>query len=194
MREGPLRSPERIPEQLVLHRYGNAVEGGELVRRAVEHAFGARAVVTADVNDQGVVEFAEVFDGLDDSSDLMVGVGEKCSIDVRLFDEELFLLEAERIPLRQFFRPRRQLRVLGHDTQPLLVREDLLTHFVPAVVEQPHVADLLDPLGRRMVRRMSGARYVIDEPRLAGCDLLELLDVLDGFVRHRRLEVPAGIV
>ncbi len=49
----------------------NAIEGGELVRRAVEHAFGARAVVTTDVDDQGVVEFAQVFDGLDDPTDLM---------------------------------------------------------------------------------------------------------------------------
>ena len=37
------------------------------------------------------------------------------------------------------------------------------------------------------------ARNVIDEPRLAGRDLLELLHVLDGLIRHRRLQVPAGI-
>ena len=44
-----------------------------------------------------------------------------------------------------------------------------------------------------MMRRMGGARHVIDEPRLPGRDLLELLHVLDGLIRHRRLEVPAGI-
>src|SRR4029450_12874779 len=38
-----------------------------------------------------------------------------------------------------------------------------------------------------------GAGHVIDEPRLAGSDLLELLDVLDGLIRHRRLQIPAGI-
>ena len=54
---------------------------------------------------------AEVFDGLDDPADLMVGVGEVSPIDIRLLDEELLLLPAERIPLRQFFRPRRQLGV-----------------------------------------------------------------------------------
>ncbi len=186
-------SPERIPEKLVLDRHGNAIEGGELVRRAVEHAFGARAVVAADVDDQGVVEFAEVFDGLDDPTDLMVGVGEVGPIDVRLLDEELLLLPTERIPLRQFLRPRRQLGVRGHDAQALLVGEDGLAHFVPALVEEVHVADLLDPLGRGMMRRMGGARHVIDEPRLAGSDLLELLHVLDGLIGHRRLQVPAGI-
>ena len=56
VREGPVGPPELVPEELVLDRHGNAIEGGELVRRAVEHAFGARAVVAADVDDQGVVE------------------------------------------------------------------------------------------------------------------------------------------
>ena len=89
VREGPVGSPERVPEELVLDRHGNAIEGGELVRRAVEHAFGARAVVAADVDDQGVVELAQVFDGLDDAADLVVGVGEVGPIDVGLLDEEL---------------------------------------------------------------------------------------------------------
>ena len=193
VRERPVRSPERIPEKLVLDRHGNAIEGGELVRRAVEHAFGARAVVAADVDDQGVVEFAEVFDGLDDAADLMVGVGEVGPIDIRLLDEELLLLQTEGIPLRQFLRPRRQLGVFGHDAQALLVGEDGLAQLVPAVVEEVHVADLLDPLRRRMMRRMGAARHVIDEERLVGRDLLELLHVLDGLVGHGRLQVPAGI-
>ena len=101
MREGPFRSPERVPEELVLHRHGNAIEGGELVRRAIEHAFGARAVVAADIDDQGVVEFAQVFDRLDDPADLVVGIGEVGPIDVRLPDEELLLFKAQRVPFRQ---------------------------------------------------------------------------------------------
>ena len=194
MRERSLRSPELVPEKLVLHRHRNAIEGGELVRRAIEHAFGARAVVAADIDDQGVVELAEVLDGLDDAADFMVGVGEIGAINIRLLDEELLLFKTERIPLRQFLRPRRQLGVLGHDAQPLLVGEDLLAHLVPALVEEVHVADLLDPLRRGMMRRMGGARHIIDEPGLARRDLLELLDVPDGLIRHRRLHVPAGIV
>src|ERR1700756_2323677 len=56
-----------------------------------------------------------------------------------------------------------------------------------------HIANLLGPLRRGMMRRMGRSRYVIDEPRLARSDLLELLDVLDGLVGHRRLQVPARI-
>lgn len=40
-RKGIVGSPERIEEHLGVYRHGNAVEGGELVRRTVEHAFGA---------------------------------------------------------------------------------------------------------------------------------------------------------
>ena len=107
--------------------------------------------------------------------------------------KSFFSSRTERIPFRQLLRPRRQLGVLGHDAEPLLVGEDGLAQLVPAVVEQVHVADLLDPLRRRMVRRMGAARHVVDEERLVGRDLLELLHVLDRLVGHRGLQVPAGI-
>ena len=107
VREGLVRPPELVPEELRLDRHRNAVEGGELVRRAVEHAFGARAVVARDVDDQRVVELAHVFDRLDHAADLVVRVGEVRPEDVRLLDEELLLEKSERIPVRQLLRPRR---------------------------------------------------------------------------------------
>jgi len=58
-----------------LDRHVDAIEGGELIRGAVEVAFRARAVVATDVDDQGIVELAEIFDGLDHPSDLIIGVG-----------------------------------------------------------------------------------------------------------------------
>ena len=155
VRERPVRPPEFVPEELVLDRHVNAVEEGEFVRRAVEHSFGARAVVAADVDDQRVVELTHVLDGLDDPADLMVGVGEVRAVDVGLLDEELLLFEAERIPFRQLLRPGGQLGVRRHDAEPLLVGEDGLAHLVPALVEQVHVADLLDPFRRRMMRRVT---------------------------------------
>ena len=136
VRERAIRAPELVPEKLVFDRHCNAIEGSELVRGAVEHAFGARAVVATDVDDQGVVEFAEVFDGLDDAADLIVGVSEVGPIDIRLLDEELLILKTEGVPLGQVFRPWCQLGVLGHDAQALLVGEDGLPHFVPAFIEQ----------------------------------------------------------
>ena len=111
MRERPVRPPELIAQKLVFDRHGDAIEGGELVRRAVEHAFGARAVVAADVDDQGVIELAQVLDGLDDAANLVVGVSEVSPEHVGLLDEELLLVPAQRIPLLQFLRPGRELGV-----------------------------------------------------------------------------------
>ena len=51
--------------------------------------------------------------------------------------------------------------------QPLLVGEDGVAQFVPAIVEQVHGADLVNPLLRRVMGRMNTARDVIDEERLA---------------------------
>ena len=73
----------------------DAIEVSELVRCAVEHSFRAGAVVAADVDDQGVVELAEVFDGLDDPADLVVGVCEVRPVDVSLPGEELLLNKTE---------------------------------------------------------------------------------------------------
>ena len=37
--------PRKVLEKMVLHRHGNTAEDGELVRSAVEHAFGDRTIV-----------------------------------------------------------------------------------------------------------------------------------------------------
>ena len=171
VREGLVRSPELVPEELILHRHGDAIEGGEFVRCPVEHALGARAVVAADVDDQRVVELAHVLDRLNDAADLVVGVREVSAVHVGLFDEELLLLPTQRIPLRQVLRPRRQLGIGGNDAEPLLVGEDRVADFVPTFIEQMLVADFLDPLRRRMMRRMRAAGNVINEERLVGRDL-----------------------
>jgi hypothetical protein len=44
---------------------------------------------------KGVVELAEVFDGLDDPADLVVGVREVRPVDVSLSGEELLLNKTE---------------------------------------------------------------------------------------------------
>ena len=129
-------------------------------------AFGAGAVVAADVDDQRVVEFAHVLDRLDHAADLVVGVGRVGGEDLRLAGEEFLFISGERVPLRQVVRPRRELRVRRDHAEPLLVGEDLLAHLVPAHVEL--ALELLDPLLLRLVRRVGAAGHVIDEERLVG--------------------------
>ena len=165
---GLVRPPDIVKVfELLLDRRIGSVEHGDLVRRAVQRAFGARAVVAADVDDQRIVELPDVLDSLDNPADLVVGVGHVGGENIHLPQEELLLIRRELIPLlQQVLRPGRQLRVLRDDAELLLVLEDLLAQLVPSLVEQVHVADLLDPLRRRVMRRMRAARRVIDEERL----------------------------
>ena len=85
------------------------------------------------------------------------------------------------------------LGVGGNDAQSLLVREDALAHLLPAFVEQMHGADLVHPLLGRVVRRMRGARRVVDEPRPLRVGRRLGVDVLDGVVGHRGDQVPARL-
>ena len=64
---------------------------------------------------------------------------------------------------------------------------------VPAIVEQVHVADLLHPLRRRVVRRMRAARRVVDEEGQVRLDLVQLVQPVDGVVRHGGDQVPARL-
>ena len=113
----------------------------------------------------------------------------------------VFCFQAQRIPARQLgavvdvlsVRPRRQFRVRRHDAEPLLVGEDGFAQLFPAVIEQVHVADLVDPFRRRVVRRVRGARHVVDKERLLRCQGLQLPHVLDRLVGHRRGQIPARI-
>ena len=124
----------------------------------------------------------------------MVGVHEEGGIDVRLADEHLLLVRGELIPLlQQLVRPGGELGVRRDHAQLLLVGEDLLPEFVPALVEQVQIRGFLDPCRRRMVRRMRAARHVIDEERLLRTQRINLVHVGDGLVRHRGNEIVAGV-
>ena len=140
-----------------------------------QRALGAGAVVTVDVDDQRVVELAHVLDLLDDAADLVVGVGRVASEHLGLPGEQLLLVGRQRFPLRQVIRPGGELRVRGNHAQPLLVGEDLLAQGIPAHVEL--ALELVDPLLRRLVRRVASTGNVVDEERLVGRGGVELLHV-----------------
>ena len=156
--------PQDIVEfQLDLDGNIDALNRGHVERRAERGAFGARAVVAADIDDERVVELAQVVDGLDHPADFVVGVGHIGGEDIRLADEQLLLIGIEAIPLRQAVRPGRELGVCRDHAELLLVGEDRLAQGVPAFVEQVHIADLLDPLRCGLMRCMRAAGHVITD-------------------------------
>ena len=169
VREGLIRAPERVRQSSwALTGTGNAVEGGELVRRAVERTFGAGTVVAADVDDQRVVELAHVVDGLNHAADLVVGVGEVGGVNVRLPDEQPLLVRREIVPLGRSFGHGVNLRVLGNDAEPLLIGK-YLSRTISSPVEQMHVPEL-QSIRSRVMRRVCSARRVVEEKRLVGAN------------------------
>ena len=150
------------------------------------------AVVAVDVNNERVVELAHVLDGLDDAADLVVHVRLIGGKDFHLLDIELLLLGCTIIPvLDDVRRPGLQLRVGRNDSETLLIGEDGFTQLVPAVVEQVHRVDLVHPFLRRMVRRVSRPRHVMQKERLVRLDLVDAVEVLNRVVRHAGDQVPA---
>src|SRR5262249_36567683 len=73
-----------VPLHLLRRRQLNAVPRQHPVERAVRSPFGGSAVVAADVDDQSIVELAQVFDRLNDPPDFMVGVGQIRAVNVGL--------------------------------------------------------------------------------------------------------------
>jgi hypothetical protein len=65
---------------------------------AVRAAFGAGAVVAVDVDDERVVQLAQVLEVLDHAADLVVAVRGIGSEDLHLADEELLLLGRQLVP------------------------------------------------------------------------------------------------
>ena len=192
VRVGLVRAPIFVMQHLLgFGQSQNAVVGGHLVERALQRAFGAGAVVAADVDDQRVVELAHVLDRLDDAANLIVGIGGVAGKVLRLAGIEFLLDQGKRVPLRQVIRPGGELGVRRDHAEPLLVGEDLLAQLFPAHVELAF--ELVAPLLLRLVRRVGAAGHVIDEERLVGCGRVQAAHVLDGLVRQVGGEVVAGL-
>ena len=81
--------------QQVLHRFGHAVEQRQLVERPDRTTEGRPAVVAGDPDDQRVVQFAEVLDGLNQSTDLVVGVLGHGGVDFHLPRQDPLFLRRE---------------------------------------------------------------------------------------------------
>ena len=100
---------------------------------------------------------------------------------------ELLLIGAQRIPRRNFVRPRREPGAGRDDAQLLLPRKRLFPQLVPALVEL--ALELRDPFLGRVVRRVGEARRVVGEERLVGSERILLANPPDGLVRHQLVEV-----
>src|SRR5262249_52982022 len=76
---------------------------------------------------------------------------------------------------------------------PLSVTYTATQTQLPALIEQMHVADLLDPLRRGLVRRVRAGGYVIEGERLLRRGVVQTFNVVDGLVCHVGSEIVPGL-
>ena len=150
--------------ELLLGGQDEPVVHRQLVEGAGQRSLHARAVVPEDVDDERVVELAQLLDRVEQAADVPVGVLLEAGIDLHLTRVQLLLCVRERVPGGERVRSRRELRVRRDHAQRLLPFEGLLAEHVPALVELAAV--LLAPLDRDLVRRVRAPGRVVDEPRL----------------------------
>lgn len=98
------------------------------VEQAVESSFGAGAVVPLDVNDQGVVQLAEIFNGVEDAPHLVVGIGQGRGIDLHHAGIDLFVVGIQRVPRRDVLGAFCQLGIRRNDAHLLLAGKRLFPH------------------------------------------------------------------
>ena len=108
---------------------------------------------------------------------MVVGLLQKAGVDLHLARQHGLELGRHVVPGGDLLRPRRQLGVGGEHAQPLLPREGLLAHLVPALVELPLV--LGRPGRRDVVGRVRRAGRVVHEEGLVGHQRLLLADPVD---------------
>ena len=166
-----------------------AVEQEHLVERPVQRPLAGRAVVPDDVEHERVVEDAQVHDGVDEPSDVVVDVLQEARVDLHLAREDRLERVRHRVPGRDLGGPRGELRLGRHDPQLLLAGEHPVAQGVPAVIEAALVP--VAPLGGHVVGRMGGAGREVGEERLVGRERMCLPDPGDGVVGEVLGEVVA---
>ena len=192
---GKFGAPGFVELHLHVHGRLHAVEERDLAERAFRPAFGTGAVVAVLVDDERVVELAEILEVLDHAADLVVVVGDIGGEDLHLADVELLRLGAQLVPRRQDVSgPGRQFLILGNHAELLLVLEDPLAQLLVAIVEQVHGVDLVHPFLGRVVRRVRGAGAVVEKDRLAGVGLVDPVHPVDGVIGHRGDQVPGALL
>ena len=192
MRVGFGAAPFVHQREQILEFLGHAVEVGHLVEHAVHAALGAGPVVAGDVEDQRVVELANILERLNDPADFVVGMLHKSGKHFGLAREEPFLVGRELVPILDGGGLGREPGSSRHHAQFDLSRQRFLAQCVPAAVE--FAFPLGDPILRHMMRGMHGAGRIVDEERLVGRHGLLELQPGDRLIRHVRVQDIVRIV
>jgi hypothetical protein len=104
---------------------------------------------------RGVIQDAQVLEGVEDPAGVVVGVLQEPGVDLHLAGQDRLERLLHLVPGRDLLVPLGQLCVLGDDPELLLAGEGLLPQRVPALVEAALV--LVGPLLGDVVGGVGGA-------------------------------------
>ncbi len=153
---------------------GHAVEVGHLVERPVQRALGGRTVVAEDVVHDGVLQDAKILEGVDQPTDVVIGVFEEPGVHLHLTGQHRLEVVGHVLPCRDLRVRARQLRLRWDHAKLALAAERALALGVPAIVELAGVT--VGPFLRDVMRRMGRARCEVHEERLVRHQRLLLTD------------------
>ena len=174
--------------EVIFQRFLDIVEEEHLVERADRTALGAGAVV-GDDHDQRIVQLADLFQEIEDAPEVIIGEAHEAGIDFHHAGIQPLGVSRQSVPHRHIRVVRRQFGARRDDAHLELALVDDLAVLVPAHVELALV--LVRPFLGHMVRRVAGARGVIQEERLVRRVDLRILDELDGLVGQVDAQVVA---
>ena len=132
--------------------FGHAVLERRRAPRAMDGAFGRRAVVACDVDDDGVVAEAHCIGRIDHALDLRVGVLKEAGEDFHQTPRDRAVLFGVVVPRWNLFGACSERSVWRNHPEGDLTVVDVLAQFVPAAIECAAV--LVAPLGRYVMGRV----------------------------------------
>ncbi len=128
-----------------------------------------------------------LFEEVEYTADMVVGMGQKAGEDFHHARIELLLFRRAVVPRFDVGIVARKLGIGGNDAQLLLPRKDLFAVCFPTVVKCTGI--FVGPFFGHVVRRVHGAGAVIHEERFVGRNLLGVGDEADGPVGQILVEM-----
>ncbi len=148
-----------------------------------------RGSVVREREHERVVEPPDLLEEVEHAPEVMIGVAQEGREALHEARGDALLVPRERVPCRHPLGARRELGPLGQQPELLLAGEGRLPPRVPAGVEVAAVP--LDPVRRRVMGRVAGARAEIEKERLVRIGGLQVGDELDRPVGDVLAEVVA---
>src|SRR5664279_634277 len=169
----------------------NSVERHHLVVSALRSAFCTGAVIAADVDEQRVVHYTHLLQGIHQTSYLLIRVLGEYGKGLHLPGLQFLLFWSLGIPGWDLLGSLGQLRILRDDPHLFLSCKRLLALHVPSLIELAFIA--VDVRLGYVMRSVQRTRGEVNKKWIVGCKGVLRLHPCQGLVRHVYREVIVGI-